>query len=478
MDSLVGQSLGQYQVEHVIGVGGMANVYKAYQRSLDRYVAIKAIPMQPANSHDPGFLARFTNEARLIAKLSHPNIVTVHDYGEDRAWAYIVMEYIAGGTLRDRMAKAEAARQRLELAPTLDLIAQAALGLDHAHQHGVIHRDVKPGNMLLRAEDQLLLSDFGIAAILEASAGYALGNGAGTPQYMAPEQGTPNGIVDARTDIYSLGVVLFQCVTGQLPFNADTPMGIINQHLHSPVPRPAQLAPGLPPRVEQIILRAMEKQPGGRYQRAREMADHLREAAAEARRLAPAPAPAPALPTQRSAQTQRWHGGNGRAPAPAPMPPAAPPLPLPPMGVPGQPGTCLRCGAANSPQNRFCSACGYDLSGKRAQVDRYLLSDGRPLRCRICIRNGPLAGRRFVLHQDATSVGRIAGNDIMIPDGTVSRRHARLVFNAGQWLIEDLNSSNGTFVNGGRVVEKKPVTLKHGDELRLGDDTMIFELLA
>jgi serine/threonine protein kinase len=437
MDNLVGQSLGQYQVQQVIGVGGMASVYKAYQRSLERYVAIKAIPMQPANSHDPGFLSRFTNEARLIAKLSHPNIVTVHDYGEELDWAYIVMEYIAGGTLRDRMVQAEAARQRVELVWALDLIAQAALGLDHAHQLGVIHRDVKPGNMLLRAEDQLLLSDFGIAAILEASAGYALGNGAGTPQYMAPEQGTPNGIVDARTDIYSLGVVLFQAVTGQLPFGADTPMGIINQHLRMPVPPPSQLAPGVPPKVEQIILRAMEKHPARRYQRAREMAEQLREAAAEVRRNAPAlPRPGP--------QTQRY-SSNGQTPM-------APPLPVPPMGVPGQPGTCLRCGAANPPRNHYCTACGYDLSGKRAKVDRYVLADGRPLRCRISMRTGPLTGRRYVLHQDTTSLGRIAGNDLV--------------------------SSNGTFVNGGRVAAEQPVPLKHGDELRLGDDTMTFELLT
>ena len=475
MSSLVGQSLGKYQVQQVIGVGGMASVFKAYQGSLDRYVAIKAIPMQAANSRDPGFLARFTNEARLIAKLSHPNIVTVHDYGEERAWAYIVMEYIAGGTLRDRMVQAEAAHRRMGLAATLDLIAQAALGLDHAHQNGIIHRDVKPGNMLLRTEEQLLLSDFGIAAILEASAGYALGNGAGTPQYMAPEQGTPNGIIDARTDIYSLGVVLFHCVTGQLPFNADTPMGIINQHLRTPVPRPSQLAPGLPAHVEQIILRAMEKHPARRYQRAREMADQLRDAAAEARRLAPAPVPLLAVQAQRAGPPTQRYGANGRAHAPAQMPP---PLPLPPMGIPGQPGTCLRCGAANTPQNRFCTACGYDLSGQRAQVDRHLLPDGRPLRCRISIRTGPYAGRRYVLHQDTTTVGRIAGNDIVIPDGTVSRHHARLVFHGGQWVIEDLKSSNGTFVNGARVAEKKPVTLKHGDELRLGDDMMVFELLA
>ncbi|MFI5274136.1 MAG: protein kinase [Ktedonobacterales bacterium] len=462
MDNLVGHSLGQYQVQQIIGIGGMANVYQAYQASLDRLVAIKAIPTKVTNARDPGFLARFTNEARVIARLSHPNIVTVHDYGEDKVWAYLVMEYIAGGTLRDRMVAAEAARRRLELAPTLELLAQAALGLDHAHQNGIIHRDVKPGNLLLRTEEQLLLSDFGIAAILEASAGYARGNGAGTPQYMAPEQGNPNGTVDTRTDIYSLGVVLFQAVTGQLPFHGDSPIGIINQHITAPVPRPSQLVPGLPPRVEEITLRALEKQPARRYQRAREMADQLRQAAAELQQASPVRAGAPTV--------RHNSNHNGRALAP-------PPLPLPVMGVPGQPGTCLRCGAKNDPRNRFCIACGYDLSGARARADHYILRDGRPLRCQLVVRSGPLAGRAYVLHQDMTTIGRIAGNDLVIPDGTVSRYHARLSFKKGQWRVEDLHSSNGTYVNTSRVQEQ-PVPLNDGDELRLGDDTMTFKLVC
>jgi hypothetical protein len=152
------------------------------------------------------------------------------------------------------------------------------------------------------------------------------------------------------------------------------------------------------------------------------------------------------------------------------------PMPVAPRGVPGQPGTCWRCGAANSPLNRYCTTCGYELSGVRGQGDRYLLPNGRPLRCRIIVRNGPLAGRAYLLHQDVTTFGRNTGNDIVIPDGTVSRHHARLFFQSGQWLIEDLGSANGTWVNGAPAT--RPTPLMHGAELRLGDDFMTFELVG
>jgi tRNA A-37 threonylcarbamoyl transferase component Bud32 len=460
MDELVGQSLGQYEVRGLIGQGGMARVYKGYQKSLARDVAIKAIPTQVDDRRDNEFAQRFTTEARLIARLTHPNIVTVHDYGEDEGWAFIVMEYIGGGTLRDRIMRADTERRRMDLALALELLAQAALALECAHDNGVVHRDVKPANMLLRTEEHLLLSDFGIAAILEANRAFTRsGANIGTPQYMAPEQGMPNGVIDARTDIYALGTVLFQCVTGQLPFMADAPMGIVFKHMHDPVPRPAALAPGLPPRVEHIILRAMEKNPNMRFQRAREMADQLREAALEVRRGS-------------------GGGGGGRAPQPTVRREGAPAgIPAPERGIPGAPGTCLRCGAANDPRNLFCTTCGYDLSGSRARADRYLTPGGVPLRCRIVLRNGPLAGQAFLLHQDVTTLGRGAGNDVMIPDGTISRAHARLFFAKRQWLIEDLGSSNGTFVNGQRVAGR-PVPLKHGDELRLGDDFLLFELVG
>ena len=460
MSDLVGQRLGQYQVLELIGQGGMARVYKGYQPSLQRYVAIKVIPAQVDNSPDNTFVKRFTTEARLVARLTHPNIVPIHDYGEDKAWAFIVMEYIAGGTLRERIIEAEAQHTRLDLPLVLDLLSQAAMALDCAHRNSVVHRDVKPGNMLLRTEDHLLLSDFGIAAILEANQNLTrTGASVGTPQYMAPEQGTPGGVVDARTDIYALGIVLFQCVTGRLPFNADAPVGIIYKQIHEQPPRPAVLVPGLPPLIEQIILRAMAKDPRARYQDAREMGAQLHTAASELRRGIVRVAP-PTTPRDNR----------------SPLPNAPVIIPLPPRGVPGAPGTCFRCGASNSPNNRFCTTCGYDLSGARARNDRYLLPNGHPLRCRITLRTGPLTGHSFMLHQDTTTLGRTPGNDIVIPDGTVSRYHARLLFHNGQWTVEDLHSSNGTWVNNARAT--RPTPLMHGDDLRLGDDVMLFELIG
>jgi hypothetical protein len=145
-------------------------------------------------------------------------------------------------------------------------------------------------------------------------------------------------------------------------------------------------------------------------------------------------------------------------------------------GVPGAPGTCFRCGAANDPRHRFCTTCGYDLSGRRAAADRYMLPNGRPIRCRLLLRNGPLAGQGFTLHQDMTTIGRTAGNDLILPDPTVSRYHARLAFHNGQWFLEDLKSSNGTFVNGVRI--NRPAPLMDGDELRMGDELMGFALVS
>ncbi|HKV83569.1 MAG TPA: protein kinase [Ktedonobacterales bacterium] len=456
---LIGQNLGQYRVMEMIGQGGMARVYRAYQSSLARYVAIKAIAAQMDSSADTTFAMRFTNEARLIARLTHPNIVPVHDYGEDKGWAFIVMEYIAGGTLRDRIVKADGQHTRVDLPLALELLAQAALALDFAHTNGVVHRDVKPGNMLLRTDDHLLLSDFGIAAILEANQNFTrTGANIGTPQYMAPEQGLPNGVIDGRTDIYALGVVAFQSVTGRLPFVADTPMATVMKHIQEPPPRPSALVPGLPMSVESVILRAMAKDPKARFQRANEMAAQLRAAISDVRH-----APRPAQQTLR--RDDIVPVGSG---------PVV--IPLPPRGKPGAPGTCFRCGAANNAQNRFCTTCGYDLSGARGNVDRYLLPNKRPLRCRITIRNGPLTGHSFLLHQDVTKLGRTAGNDVVIPDGTVSRNHARLFFFNGQWSIEDEGSSNGTWVNGARIARPTPVM--HGDEVRLGDIFVKFELVG
>jgi hypothetical protein len=235
-------------------------------------------------------------------------------------------------------------------------------------------------------------------------------------------------------------------------------MATVLKHIQEPVPRPSLLVPGIPPRVDRIILRAMEKHPNARFQRAREMAEQLKEASAEVLRLGRA---GPA--TMRRETGPIAVGPRG-------------PLPIPPRGAPGAPGTCQRCGAANSPRNRFCTTCGYELSGVRGRGDRFLAPNGRPLRCRVLVRTGPLLGNVFLLHQDITTFGRTTGNDIVIPDGTVSRNHARLLFSQGRWFAEDMGSSNGTWVNGTRV--SQPTPLSNGDELRLGDDVFTFELVS
>ncbi len=240
INSLIGKSLGQYRIVERIGAGGMATVFKAYQPTLDRYVAVKVLPAYHAS--DPIFVKRFVQEARSVAKLAHPNIVQIHDFGqgEQDNVTYIVMEYVDGGTLKDRL------KQALPVPEAINFAIQAAEGLDCAHRNGIIHRDVKPANMLVRKDRHLLLSDFGIAKLLEQSTNLTrVGTGIGTPQYMSPEQGMGQK-VDRRSDIYSLGIVLFHCLTGHVPFSADNPLTVTVKHLNEPLPVDHLNAEGVP----------------------------------------------------------------------------------------------------------------------------------------------------------------------------------------------------------------------------------------
>ena len=453
MSDLVGQELGgKYQVLELIGQGGMARVYKGFQQPLQRYVAIKVIPSRVDNGPDRHFVDLFYTEARVVANLNHANIVQVYDFGEDKGWAYLVMEYIPSGTVRERLRRAEQRGVRMDLTLTLDLMAQAALALDYAHCHGVIHRDVKPGNMLMRADDHLLLSDFGVASLLEANRTFARsGQNAGTPQYMAPEQGTPNGVVDGRTDIYALGVVLFHCITGRLPFVAESPLAIALKHQQEAPPPPSSLVPTLPTAIDAITLRAMAKDPRARFQHAAEMAEELRAAAAELRY-----ARRPALPT-------------------SPINLDAQPAPLTSMrAVETAIVVCGRCGARNLPENHYCTSCGFELMASAGRVGTGIASQPGS-KCRITLRNGVLSGTAFVL-QKRTSIGRMQGNDVVIPDPTVSRNHAHLVLRGATWYVEDHGSRNGTYVNGVRVSGEAVLT--HGVELRFGDDVLAFEVLS
>jgi serine/threonine protein kinase len=269
--SLIGQTLGQYQIVEQIGAGGMATVYKAYQAGLDRYVAVKVLPAQHALS--AGYKARFINEAKVVAKLNHPNILPIFDVGFEGDLSYFVMKYVTGPrttlTLRDLLGKP------MDLPTICHYVDQMASALDHAHDRGIVHRDIKPTNILLE-DDWLLLADFGLAKIILDNS-QLTGTGAivGTPAYLSPEQAEGKSI-DHRADIYSLGVVLYQMVVGQVPFEADMPMGVLFKHIYEPIPEPRSFRPDLPVGVENIIFKALAKHQEERYNRAGELAEALR----------------------------------------------------------------------------------------------------------------------------------------------------------------------------------------------------------
>ena len=259
MFNIVGKSLGRYHVVEQLGEGGMAAVFKAYDSSLERYVAIKVIRTEIVM--DQEFLKRFQREARALAQLDHPYILKVLDYGEQDGMPYLVMPFAPGGTLKERMGSPWPYQEATRL------LAPIARALECAHQQLIIHRDVKPANILFTPSGSPILSDFGIAKMLDIGESMQLtgtGMGIGTPDYMAPEQWL--GKVDARTDIYALGVVFYEMVTGRRPYTADTPAAVMLKHMQDPLPRPRSINANLPDEVEQVIFKALAKQPEDRYQ--------------------------------------------------------------------------------------------------------------------------------------------------------------------------------------------------------------------
>ena len=462
MSSLVGKSLGQFRVVERIGAGGMATVFKAYQPTLDRHVAIKVLP--PHHARDQVFVKRFVQEARSVAKLTHPNIVQIHDFSseEESNLTYIVMEYVEGGTLKDRLKRA------LPVPEAAGYIIQAAEGLDCAHRNGIIHRDVKPANMLLRKDGHLLLSDFGIAKILEGTTNLTrVGTGIGTPQYMSPEQGTGQG-VDRRSDIYSLGIVFFHCLTGRVPFTADSPLSITLKQIHDPIPVERLLAEGVPNPIVQVVLQMTAKNAHERYQSAEAVIDALSQALDASHlsmpRMRISMAPSGPYAEPKGIPSGQLPNVNGRA------------------GTPSNPGygnipqkvqlVCFRCGALSDSSQVYCVACGYELSDKLASADHFRGPNGRFMLARLTMQSA--CGRSYRFHQVVTTIGRTNGNDLIIVGRTVSRKHARLWFDGGRWFLEDLASANGTLLNGMRIVQ--PMLLQDGDVINFGDEVVTFNI--
>ena len=266
VDSLIGKTLGKYQIVELIGRGAMAEVYKAYQPALDRYTAIKL--MHSFLAEDKNFLGRFQREAKAAAQLRHPNIVQVHDFDVvDGVYYYMVMEFIDGYTLRDKLQELASANEIMPLDKAIHIAEEVASALSYAHGRGMVHRDIKPSNVMIDQEGHVILTDFGIAKILSDTQYTITGAIAGTPNYISPELGLGK-LADARSDIYSLGTTLFQMVTGELPYQADSAVTVLLKHVNDPVPIASQLNPALPPDIDRILFKAMSKNPDDRYQTA------------------------------------------------------------------------------------------------------------------------------------------------------------------------------------------------------------------
>ncbi|GAC1452800.1 MAG: hypothetical protein PVSMB4_13380 [Ktedonobacterales bacterium] len=403
-DELVDTTLGHCVIRGVLGQGGMARVYLGYQENLDRKVAIKVLP--PHYAADPSFVERFKLEARAMARLSHPNIVTVHDAGEERGRLYIVMAYIPNGTLKQRMGAPMDPRE------VTRVIKDVASALTYAHACGIVHRDVKPVNVLMDTDGRAVLGDFGIVKMLENSDGLTrAGAGVGTPEYMSPEQ-CRGGAVDARTDIYALGVLLYEMLTGRTPYIADNYTALAHAHIYEQVPPPTQFNPRISPAVQSVVLKALIKDPAERFQQATACSSAM----AAQIPVALGPSVAPQHPYGAPPPYGQGVTSGARPPAPLVYCPrchqtntplqrlcshcgltlgTSGPPPGPHSGANGIAGAqraqvaCPRCRAPNLPFNRFCTRCGYQFGAPgvacqscgavSAPTQRFCTNCGRPL---------------------------------------------------------------------------------------------------
>ena len=346
-----GNRLGNYEIVEKIGAGGMGAVYKCYQTALGRYVAIKVLPPQTAG--DPAFGERFAQEARAIGKLRHPNIVTAFDFAHEGDIAYLVSDFIDGGTLAEQLGTP------LPLDYTLGILTPIAGALDYAHARGIVHRDIKPQNILLTHDGMPVLTDFGLAKIVGPGSGMTqAGSLMGTAEYIAPECASGAEVAGPKADQYALGLIAYQMLTGRHPFPADNPLSALMAHVHKPVPLPSSLGVALPPGVEAALLRSLAKRPEERFARS---GDFVR-----------------ALAGSMFAGT-----GTTAANAPAANPPSTAPLQpptLPPSGAPGsEPSPFLSPSALVRPLDRAPSTPLVATAGGAGAVTAPIrLPKGRP----------------------------------------------------------------------------------------------------
>lgn len=260
--TLIGKKVGRYEIVEYLGSGAMAHVYKGFHQTLERYVAVKVL--HPEFASDDEFVGMFQREARSLASLAHPNIVQVYDFDIESGVIYMVMEYIEGITLKDEIDERRRLNDKMSVGYIVKLIKYVAIALSYAHRKNIIHRDVKPGNIMLEKSGRVVLADFGFAKLLTGNTDKVTGMLRGTPAYMSPEQGMGNP-VRGSTDIYALGVIFYELMTGQLPFSAENPLAITVKHIKDEVPDPHTIDKRVSKRIEKIIMKSLEKNTKDRY---------------------------------------------------------------------------------------------------------------------------------------------------------------------------------------------------------------------
>ena len=407
-DELIGQTLGSFRVDALLGEGNMGAVYQAFDTNLTRKVVLKVMHRQLANHES--FQLRFMQEAQAAARLDHPSIIKVYNF-DTTPNLYMVMEYVSGPSLGEYVKHQQSKNEVVNLDTVLRLVAQVADGLDYAHGQGVVHRDIKPSNILLkpltrpdREGDPALravVTDFGLAKLLEGGMHTLTGTFMGTLSYMSPEQCLGRDL-DGRSDLYSLGIVLYQLATGQLPFNVKSPTDAIRMHVKELPPAPRLVRPGLPELVERVILQTIAKNPASRYQTGSQLAEALRRAA--------------------------WA-----------------------IVSPTETSSVLMDGGAR----------GSSIIGGEA-VDSPVLVD------QLLIYHAGEAPRVMGMNQDEVTVGRGQENDVMLPDKGVSRLHVKIVKSEKGWTIIDNESTNGAFLEKIRIAPGSAEPWDANTELRVG----------